>query len=179
MSKNFLIPDGFMFNTLFEFYLEKINNNEKDNDIFKVPRIEEYRYAGLERCIQFLSNDGILYIVGALVTIWETEPVEDDTTTPDVDESADGVLKTFEGNYYGKYWPVLIDINGIGGKNNNALGYERFLVYVDSFGKVIPAGGEEAVLYGAETTVRAACTPEDVDERCIATVIKNAWEVTY
>lgn len=28
-----------------------------DNDIFKVPRIDEYRYAGLERCIEYISSE--------------------------------------------------------------------------------------------------------------------------
>lgn len=28
-----------------------------DNDIFKVPRIDEYRYAGLERCVEYISRD--------------------------------------------------------------------------------------------------------------------------
>ncbi len=51
--------DGIAFKTINEL-LEKLGINvfiKTDNDIFKVPRREEYRYAGLERCIQFLNDD--------------------------------------------------------------------------------------------------------------------------
>lgn len=51
--------DGIAFKTIKKF-LEKLGINvfiKTDNDIFKVPRKEEYRYAGLERCIQFLNDD--------------------------------------------------------------------------------------------------------------------------
>lgn len=51
--------NGIAFKTIKEL-LEKLGITvyiKTDNDIFKVPKIEEYRYAGLERCIQFLSND--------------------------------------------------------------------------------------------------------------------------
>ena len=51
--------DGIAFKTIKEL-LEKLGINvfiKTDNDIFKVPRREEYRYAGLERCIQFLNDD--------------------------------------------------------------------------------------------------------------------------
>ena len=52
--------NGIAFKTIKEL-LEKLGITvyiKTDNDIFKVPKIEEYRYAGLERCIQFLDNDG-------------------------------------------------------------------------------------------------------------------------
>ena len=45
--------NGIAFKTIKEL-LEKLGINvyiKTDNDIFKVPKIEEYRYAGLERCI--------------------------------------------------------------------------------------------------------------------------------
>ena len=51
--------DGIAFKTIKEL-LEKLGINvfiKTDNDIFKVPKREEYRYAGLERCIQFLNDD--------------------------------------------------------------------------------------------------------------------------
>ena len=51
--------DGIAFKTIKEL-LEKLGINvfiKTDNDIFKVPRKKEYRYAGLERCIQFLNDD--------------------------------------------------------------------------------------------------------------------------
>ena len=50
--------NGIAFKTIKEL-LEKLGINvyiKTDNDIFKVPKIEEYRYAGLERCIKFLNN---------------------------------------------------------------------------------------------------------------------------
>lgn len=52
--------NGIAFKTIKEL-LEKLGitvHIKTDNDIFKVPRKEEYHYAGLERCIQFLSEDG-------------------------------------------------------------------------------------------------------------------------
>lgn len=51
--------NGIAFKTIKEL-LEKLGINvyiKTDNDIFKVPRTKEYRYAGLERCIQFLNDD--------------------------------------------------------------------------------------------------------------------------
>lgn len=51
--------NGIAFKTIKEL-LEKLGITvyiKTDNDIFKVPKVEEYRYAGLERCMQFLSDD--------------------------------------------------------------------------------------------------------------------------
>ena len=42
-------------------FLEKIGIEvfiKTDNDIFKVPKIDEYRYAGLERCFECLDDEG-------------------------------------------------------------------------------------------------------------------------
>lgn len=50
--------NGIAFKTIKEL-LEKLGITvyiKTDNDIFKVPKVEEYRYAGLERCIQFLND---------------------------------------------------------------------------------------------------------------------------
>lgn len=52
--------NGIAFKTTKEL-LEKLGINvfiKTDNDIFKVPHTNLYRYAGLERCIQYLSEDG-------------------------------------------------------------------------------------------------------------------------
>ena len=53
--------DGIAFKTIKEL-LEKLGINvyiKTDNDIFKVPKKDEWRYAGLERCIQFLDDEQI------------------------------------------------------------------------------------------------------------------------
>lgn len=53
--------DGIAFKTIKEL-LEKLGINvyiKTDNDIFKVPKKDEWRYAGLERCIQFLDKEQI------------------------------------------------------------------------------------------------------------------------
>lgn len=51
--------DGIAFKTI-KMLLEKLGINvyiKTDNDIFKVPHIDEFRYAGLERCVDFLSDE--------------------------------------------------------------------------------------------------------------------------
>ena len=49
--------NGIAFKTIKEL-LEKLGIRvfiKTDNDIFKVPHVDEYRYAGLERCVEYLS----------------------------------------------------------------------------------------------------------------------------
>lgn len=51
--------DGIAFKTI-KVLLEKLGIKvyiKTDNDIFKVPHVDEYRYAGLERCIEYLSEE--------------------------------------------------------------------------------------------------------------------------
>jgi len=51
--------NGIAFKTIKKL-LEKLGIKvyiKTDNDIFKVPRIDEYRYAGLERCIEYISSE--------------------------------------------------------------------------------------------------------------------------
>ena len=51
--------DGIAFKTI-KMLLEKLGIKvyiKTDNDIFKVPHAAEYRYAGLERCIEYLSKE--------------------------------------------------------------------------------------------------------------------------
>lgn len=135
----------------------------------------------------YLSNDGISYSI-------PKESFETITLTPDDGTDCsklEGEEKTkclsanfdkeiFKERYSGKYWPVTIDINGDKGKNAEAKGYEQFLVYVDSFGRVVLAGGEEAELYGATGAKNLDCTTATTkDEHCTATVAKYNWEVTY
>ena len=80
--------------------------------------------------------------------------------------------------YEGKYFTVLIDVNGSEYPNKN--GEDRFLVYVDNFGTVIPAGGLEAVEYGAdETRVDCAAPGTPINEYCTGTIADASWEVRY
>ena len=81
--------------------------------------------------------------------------------------------------YYGKFYPILIDING--SKLPNQTGKDKFLLYVDLFGVVIPAGGQEAVDYGADTT-RHDCTytkQTALPARCTGSIADNGWEYKY
>lgn len=51
--------NGIAFKTIKKL-LEKLGIKvyiKTDNEIFKVPRIDEYRYAGLERCIEYISSE--------------------------------------------------------------------------------------------------------------------------
>ena len=51
--------NGIAFKTIKEL-LEKLGIKvfiKTDNDIFKVPHVDEYRYAGLERCVEYLSTE--------------------------------------------------------------------------------------------------------------------------
>lgn len=51
--------NGIAFKTIKEL-LEKLGIKvfiKTDNDIFKVPHVGEYRYAGLERCVEYLSTE--------------------------------------------------------------------------------------------------------------------------
>lgn len=137
--------------------------------------------------LAYLSNDGISYSIpeASYSTITETPDDGTDCSTLEGDAktaclAAKFDKEVFKEKYSGKYWPVTIDINGDKGKNAEAKGYEQFLVYVDSFGRVVLAGGEEAELYGATGAKNLDCTTATTkDEHCTATVAKHNWEVTY
>lgn len=79
--------------------------------------------------------------------------------------------------YDGKYFDVLIDVNGNNQPNKN--GEDRFLVHIDNFGIVIPAGGIEAADYGVDTYKDCTADNEVIDEYCTGTIADNGWEVRY
>ena len=124
----------------------------------------------------YISKDGIVFIMGFFgadesgaekVTEAEWTPVGT-TENP----------KTADGKYYYKYIPVTIDINGK--KTPNILGDDRFLVYIDNGGAVIPAGGNESVQYGTDTAAKtkADCT-NTPDDKCTGLIADNGWKVNY
>ena len=111
----------------------------------------------------------------------------------------DGISYTFETpakvsgvpsrKYLGSMYRVGIDVNGIN-KRPNLANFDRFLVYVDARGAVIPAGGREITLaLGANHdhwNILASCA-EGVTVQsspnfygvCTEAVINAGWEVTY
>ena len=109
---------------------------------------------------KFYGNDGISY----------EAPAEMSEAT-----ISDTVMKG-SGKYKGKYWKVTIDINGDSGTAKP--GYDQFLVYVDDYGIIIPAGGQTAKKYGAEADV-TNCITSAKSIYCTATVAENGWNVTY
>lgn len=138
---------------------------------------------------RYLSNDGISYDVGALGDAVE-QKVPGDAGYEDCNQAPDQELckrlnvksRIATEKYAYKFWKVIIDINGEKGKNASAGGYEQFTVYVDTYGKVILAGSEEAVEYGipAETEILdCKDSAATISDRCTATVAKYGWEVTY
>lgn len=60
--------DGVAFETI-KILLEKLGINvfiKTDNDIFKVPRKQQWRYAGLERCVEYISEESRLELKSLL-----------------------------------------------------------------------------------------------------------------
>ena len=79
--------------------------------------------------------------------------------------------------YHGKYFTVLIDVNGK--SQPNKPGEDQFLVYVDNFGIVIPAGGLEAAEYLGKDDERKDCTKDKISAKCTGTIADAGWEVRY
>ena len=113
--------------------------------------------------LEFISKDGISYKMH----------YTDKKSFFKSDKRAELPRSKYEGNYFN----VLIDVNG-GGQPNKE-GEDRFLVHIDNFGIVIPAGGVEADDYGASD--RKDCTDDGatIDEYCTGTIADAGWEVRY
>ncbi len=129
----------------------------------------------------YISKDGIMYIMGTFTnadgTASET-PVESEWTEIQT-KGADGndVSKTADNKYYYKKLDMIIDTNGA--KTPNILGDDRFLVYIDNGGAVVPSGGNEANLYsGDEIQTKDTCTSTP-SEKCIGHIADNGWKVNY
>lgn len=112
----------------------------------------------------FYGDDGITYIV--------EKPTEPYT-----------VEKAAAEQYAGRYFPMIIDVNGDNTPNKG--GSDRFLVYVDLKGTIIPAGGSEAEKYGAkynniaDKEIDCKNVSIGASEFCTATIMNDGWEYMY
>ena len=164
-----------------------INNLENANRIILVEQnINTVDEQGFDEYLQFLSDalngdrddnvitgkDGIIY------------------TIEDPSVARTRVTRgTANSKYSGSAFRVGIDING--SKRPNLANSDRFLVYVDTRGPVIPAGGLEINNYNGNknrlatcaenATVNSAPTTGGVDYygMCTEAVINAGWEVKY
>lgn len=128
-------------------------------------RLARYLSGDLLNRRNFLSKDGILYYMQDVNSV----------ASPKFSDDGDGVLPNQK--YYGKYFKVLIDANGY--KKPNAGGKDRFLVYVDFYGTVIPAGSQEAVDYGVESRATICKAGGTVSEKCTGTIADAGWEMRF
>ena len=126
----------------------------------------------------YISKDGIMFIMGTFTNADGTAsdtPVK--STWKAVTVGDDETAKTADNKYYYRKLDMIIDTNGA--KTPNILGDDRFLVYIDSAGAVIPSGGNEANLYsGDEIQTKATCTTTP-SEKCIGHIADNGWKVNY
>ena len=116
--------------------------------------------AGAYSGSNYKSNDGIEYIIGDSGSTEETAS-----------------------NYVGTYQIVDIDINGA--KNPNIFGKDRFRVYVDMNGSVIPYGGvlyQKYINKPAEAALwTTKCNKDTVTDNttCTGSIIDNGGNVIY
>ena len=89
---------------------------------------------------------------------------------------------TPHGSYYGRFYTVYIDVNGIK-KGLNSLGRDVFVVEVDLSGTVIPYGGQmykdyvngDSILWETQC-MRSGPTH---GSSCTGSVVDNGWKVEY
>ena len=124
----------------------------------------------------FKSKDGVTYKMHS--SSGATYPCKNNVANCSLHESpirADLPRSKYEGSYY----DVMIDVNGEG--QPNLVGEDKFLVHVDNFGIVIPAGGLEAAEYLGVPSALKDCTDPDevINEYCTGTIADSSWEVRY
>lgn len=95
---------------------------------------------------------------------------------------ADEPIENVPAKYYGKYYTVYVDTNGIK-KKPNSVGRDTFLFYVDLSGNVIPYGGNSYKEYTAGESVlwETSCLktgPTD-GASCTGSIADNNWSVVY
>lgn len=109
----------------------------------------------------YKSNDGIEYIIGS-----------------------SGSLEESGANYVGTYQIVDIDINGVN-KNPNIYGKDKFIVYVDMGGDVIPYGGQLYQKYinkpNDAALWKSKCDGDTITDAksCTGAVVDNGGTVKY
>lgn len=81
--------------------------------------------------------------------------------------------------YCGKFYPIMIDTNG--DKKPNKQGKDQFMVYVDFYGTVLPAGGQESVDYGTDNEVIICTASKNASyaARCTGSIADNGWEMRF
>jgi prepilin-type N-terminal cleavage/methylation domain-containing protein len=121
--------------------------------------LESY-VAGTRNNYTLTSKDGITYIV------W-----------------LDSASEKAPSKYHGDYMRVTIDINGEN-SGSNKYGEDRFLVYVDGYGQVIPYGGMQYKEYTGEESVlwKTQCpdngTPTET-MACAGAIVDNGYKAKY
>lgn len=104
----------------------------------------------------FIGKDNISYMVRGNLT------------------DAQGTTRQNQG---GRYWTVVIDINGQ--KIPNLGGSDQFMVYVDNKGEVLSAGSADASFYIKGDKESVDCHTADPDLFCTGTVERDGWEAKY
>ena len=95
--------------------------------------------------------------------------------------------KTSDEKYNYAYYVLHIDING--SKTPNKKGQDQFMVYVDTAGTVIPAGGVQAQRYFTNSdkwiadahTARDCKTkrPSEINDYCTGTIMEDGWQIKW
>ena len=139
----------------------------------------------------FRAKDGIMYIASTTGTSGDycagsgcgtgNKGLVNHYVSPYFDINGTGLsgeIKFPNKKYHGNFFPVIIDING--DKKPNEYSKDRFLVFVDFYGIVIPAGGQESVDYGTDKNL-IICTAANSSgsARCTGSIADNGWEVRY
>ncbi len=86
--------------------------------------------------------------------------------------------------YYGSTYQIIIDTNGT--KGPNKIGKDRFRIYVDYYGQVIPHGGAQYAEYSNSNTIlwntgcpsRKTVKPTNA-ESCSGSIADNGYKILY
>ena len=136
----------------------------------------------------FRAKDGIMYIASTVGTdngysSGVSKNIANNLVnayiSPYFDKEGKGLggdIKFPNKKYHGNFFPVMIDING--DKKPNEYSKDRFLVFVDFYGLVIPAGGQESVDYGTDSSI-ITCTAakSSGSARCTGSIADNGWDL--
>lgn len=110
----------------------------------------------------YLTNDGMTLFVG--------------------ENPAAEAIENVPAPYFGRYYKVYVDTNGIK-KKTNSVGHDTFLFYVDLNGSVIPYGGNSYKAYTSGESVlwETECLKSGptVGASCTGSIADNGWKVVY
>ena len=183
-------------NTLDEVSLTYASASDSNDYLNRISKYLSGEYGGLEKFKLtsdsgekeypvYRSKDGIMYIASTIGDTNGVTKVDSSITnhyvSPYFDKKGDGLggnIKFPNKKYHGNFFPVIIDTNG--DKKPNEYGKDRFLVIVDFYGAVIPAGGQESVDYGTDNKLETCTAAKSNNSaRCTASIADNGWEVRY